>query len=61
MLAVFEDGSTTSAECEAGSNEHELVVHVKPYTTQAGTPIPAKTWLVTRATEKDSWKVHKKL
>lgn len=60
MLAVFDDGSTTTAECEAGS-EFEFVVHVKPYVTQTGTSISAKTWVVARSTVNDVWKVGKKL
>lgn len=59
ILATFEDGSRTTAECEAGS-QLEFVVHIEPYTTQGGTSIPAKSWLIARATVDDPWKVRKK-
>ncbi len=49
---VFSDGSATLGTLEV-KNENEAVLETGPYTTAAGTRVPAKEWLVALSQDED--------
>lgn len=60
VILDFSDGAGSVGQYERNA-EGTLTLHVAPYRTMAGTPLPAKHWRLVATGDANIWRVDRKL